>query len=425
ISYEEYHPYGTSAYRAVNSRVDVSERTYRYTGKERDEETGLGYHGARYYACWLGRWTASDPIGLGDGVNRYAYVSGRPISLHDPAGTKGEGDSYLLATARRFEKARQKAERRSEALDEKIDAATARYEATLRAADQERVSYLDAEADRSGIYLGGRVVSQFEQGQIGPQRVSDFRTDLLRIKYQTKDLPYSKRAVAIDEAARKGVGRISWRSDAVEELALMEVGMTAGLAVGMSVAIGNASRTTVSAPAAPGSRGSTSPDGTGATGNAPVAHHRGNLVNNFDPRLAGTPDSPDVYVTAEPGAEGYVYAEGHLVGDGVLELSIYAKEARQKGFVNASGGYAFEQIVNAAEATGEMQAVRGFWVEGDNLRAFRDAGGGVGKAESANIEAAKATWTYKQAAKAGYSEISEIIVTDKMVKATFTRKVSK
>ncbi len=91
ISYEEYHPYGTSSYRAANSGVDVSERRYRYTGKERDEETGLGYHGARYYACWLGRWTASDPIGLGDGVNRYAYVSGNPISSTDPSGTRANG----------------------------------------------------------------------------------------------------------------------------------------------------------------------------------------------------------------------------------------------------------------------------------------------------------------------------------------------
>ena len=83
ISYEEYHPYGTSSYRAANSGVDVSERRYRYTGKERDEETGLGYHGARYYACWLGRWTASDPIGLGDGVNRYRYARNSPVVLND------------------------------------------------------------------------------------------------------------------------------------------------------------------------------------------------------------------------------------------------------------------------------------------------------------------------------------------------------
>jgi hypothetical protein len=35
ISYEEYHPYGTSAYRSARSGVEVSARRYRYTGKER------------------------------------------------------------------------------------------------------------------------------------------------------------------------------------------------------------------------------------------------------------------------------------------------------------------------------------------------------------------------------------------------------
>ena len=88
ISYEEFHPYGTSAYRAANSAVDVSPSRYRYTGKERDEETGLGHHGARYYASWLGRWTAADPIGLGDGVNRFAYARSNPIAQHDPSGTR-------------------------------------------------------------------------------------------------------------------------------------------------------------------------------------------------------------------------------------------------------------------------------------------------------------------------------------------------
>jgi RHS repeat-associated protein len=88
ISYEEFHPYGTTAYRAANSAVDVSPSRYRYTGKERDEETGLGHHGARYYASWLGRWTAADPIGLGDGINRFAYARGRPTTLHDSSGTR-------------------------------------------------------------------------------------------------------------------------------------------------------------------------------------------------------------------------------------------------------------------------------------------------------------------------------------------------
>jgi RHS repeat-associated protein len=62
----------------------------RYSGKEKDEESGLYYHGARYYACWLGRWTAADPIGLVDGVNIYAYVNGNPVSGVDPSGTTTE-----------------------------------------------------------------------------------------------------------------------------------------------------------------------------------------------------------------------------------------------------------------------------------------------------------------------------------------------
>ncbi|MEZ5477856.1 MAG: toxin TcdB middle/C-terminal domain-containing protein [Thiolinea sp.] len=56
ITYEEYHPFGTSAYRSGKSKAEVSSKRYRYTGMERDEETGLAYHSARYYLPWLGRW---------------------------------------------------------------------------------------------------------------------------------------------------------------------------------------------------------------------------------------------------------------------------------------------------------------------------------------------------------------------------------
>jgi RHS repeat-associated protein len=117
ITYEEYHPYGTSAYRAGRSAAEVSLKRYRYTGKEKDEETGLYYHGARYYACWLGRWTAADPIGLRDGTNVFRYVNGNPMSLTDPAGRNGKpeivnykgsqvitgesyGSPYLITTGR-------------------------------------------------------------------------------------------------------------------------------------------------------------------------------------------------------------------------------------------------------------------------------------------------------------------------------------
>jgi RHS repeat-associated protein len=82
ISYEEYAPYGSSTYQAVRSQTETAKR-YRYTGKERDEETGLYYHGARYYAPWLGRWVSCDPIGIDAGINHYIYVVDNPVRLFD------------------------------------------------------------------------------------------------------------------------------------------------------------------------------------------------------------------------------------------------------------------------------------------------------------------------------------------------------
>jgi RHS repeat-associated protein len=86
ISYEEYHPYGTTAYRSAKAGFDLSLKRYRFSGKERDDETGLYYFGARYYAPWLGRWASSDAAGFVGGVNLYRYCSGNPIMFGDPSG---------------------------------------------------------------------------------------------------------------------------------------------------------------------------------------------------------------------------------------------------------------------------------------------------------------------------------------------------
>lgn len=85
ISYEEYAPYGSSMYQAARLQTETPKR-YRYTGRERDEETGLCYHGARYYTCWLARWTSADPAGLIGGSNLYLYARDNPIVLTDPSG---------------------------------------------------------------------------------------------------------------------------------------------------------------------------------------------------------------------------------------------------------------------------------------------------------------------------------------------------
>lgn len=85
ISYEEYAAYGSSTYQAVRSRTEAPRR-YRYTGKERDEESGLYYSGARYYAPWLGRWPQTDPSGIADALNLYQYARQNPITMLDPDG---------------------------------------------------------------------------------------------------------------------------------------------------------------------------------------------------------------------------------------------------------------------------------------------------------------------------------------------------
>jgi RHS repeat-associated protein len=85
ISYEEYTPYGSTTYQAVRSQTETPKR-YRFTGKERDQESGMYYHGARYYAPWLGRWTSCDPSGIEAGLNLYIYGSANPVRFVDPAG---------------------------------------------------------------------------------------------------------------------------------------------------------------------------------------------------------------------------------------------------------------------------------------------------------------------------------------------------
>ena len=95
ISYEEYHPYGTTAYQAKNSSIKAAAKRYRYTGMERDEESGFEYHSARFYLPWLGRWLSPDPIGIKDGVNVYKYSNNNPLSYLDFNGEQSISSSVF------------------------------------------------------------------------------------------------------------------------------------------------------------------------------------------------------------------------------------------------------------------------------------------------------------------------------------------
>ncbi|MCM7515822.1 hypothetical protein M8R90_23790 [Enterobacter hormaechei] len=83
-SREEYYPYGSSA-GSDEEAEEVTDRSRRYSGKERDA-TGLLYYGWRYYQAESGRWLSADPGGLIDGVNLFRYCRNNPVNIIDTDG---------------------------------------------------------------------------------------------------------------------------------------------------------------------------------------------------------------------------------------------------------------------------------------------------------------------------------------------------
>jgi RHS repeat-associated protein len=82
VNREEYLPYGETSFGCF------AKKRYRFTGKERDEESGLYYHGARYYAPWLTRWVSCDPLISEPSAasNWFGYAKNSPLRYIDPKG---------------------------------------------------------------------------------------------------------------------------------------------------------------------------------------------------------------------------------------------------------------------------------------------------------------------------------------------------
>jgi len=190
ISYEEYHPYGTSAYRSARSGVEVSARRYRYVGMERDDETGLYLMGARHYACWLGRWTSADPMGIGaDGPGLYNYTRGSPVTLSDPSGYDGIGSDEDAAA----EALRQRTEFLGGAYSEDTTAQTTQVAnpdipEDLTTGTSSSIPVAKATpAKRAAIYANSRYKPEaknatapgFERGQAAPPPPGNLLRDML------------------------------------------------------------------------------------------------------------------------------------------------------------------------------------------------------------------------------------------------------
>jgi RHS repeat-associated protein len=93
VSSSIYYPFGQEA----STFTDNSPNHYKFTGKERDAESGLDYFGARYYASSMGRFMSPDwaakvaPVPYAklddpQSLNLYSYVRNNPLSRADADG---------------------------------------------------------------------------------------------------------------------------------------------------------------------------------------------------------------------------------------------------------------------------------------------------------------------------------------------------
>jgi len=86
----DYYPFGGLVYPSCSTS---SGNHYKFTGKERDSESGLDDFDARHYGSSLGRFMSPDPAGLlaqkptyPQSWNLYAYAMNNPLIFIDPTG---------------------------------------------------------------------------------------------------------------------------------------------------------------------------------------------------------------------------------------------------------------------------------------------------------------------------------------------------
>ncbi|MGE3825734.1 MAG: RHS repeat domain-containing protein, partial [Bacteroidia bacterium] len=86
ISKEEYYPFGETSFGSY------AKKRYKYCAKERDNESGLYYYGARYYAAWTCRFVSVDPLAKDyTNLTAYNYAGNKPINYFDIDGMQSSG----------------------------------------------------------------------------------------------------------------------------------------------------------------------------------------------------------------------------------------------------------------------------------------------------------------------------------------------
>lgn len=386
ITYEEYSPYGDTTFQAGISAVEVRRKRYRYTSKERDRENGFTYHGARYYAPWLGRWTACDPSGLRDGTDLYVFVQANPIRFVDPFGTQAQPEPMAQDVRAAWEAA------------EKANYDDASVKALLDAQDRD--------FERRGLPLATRQ-ALLERATV---RATVSARQWRQHNYGTAVV---QGGAGVIESIGIGSGMFgdSLKGTAVRMAAFAVAPSVFKKALGkLGGLVARARTPSPPDPVVPPTADPVVPpaaDPVVPKAADPVAPPTAEPPPAGEPPAAAAPaapaaepqvtTTPESYRAVDP-ANKQLGAAGYLRG-GELELHIRAQTNEgARGAIR--GAEQFRKIIDYF-GLNNIRSIKGSWSYGDNLNAFNKA-----IAEGATPEAAAAqTWTGQQAAKVGFTGV--------------------
>lgn len=191
----DYYPFGGEI--AVTSTVP---NHFKFTGKERDSESGLDYFGARYYGSNMGRMLSPD-----NGTdqhpedpqswNLYAYARNNPIVLVDPTGEYFCGSSMTSSQCATFQNGLDKAQEAANAAKDKYGADSKQYKDAQRAIDAYGKAGVDngvtMQAGNTGKYAAITTVA----GTTGEKTADNPIGQNIEVKFRANEL-----GNAMDEA---------------------------------------------------------------------------------------------------------------------------------------------------------------------------------------------------------------------------------
>ena len=151
VERHDFLPFGEDIYAEVGSRTEGLKYLVmnglpdtlgqKFTGKERDAETGLDYFGARYFSGAQGRFTSPDAPFADQhpedpqSWNLYGYSRNNPLRYVDPTGQYICGSNVTQSQCDNFQESLNAAQTQADTLKEKYGADSKQYMAAQRAID--------------------------------------------------------------------------------------------------------------------------------------------------------------------------------------------------------------------------------------------------------------------------------------------------